>query len=68
VGFTGRDAEFCTSLHHQYKKYGRLTEKQMVYLKKIIPKYWKQVVNESKTAGRYEQLLQIAGGKANCTA
>ena len=43
VGFNGTDSTFCSSLCQQYRSKGRLTEKQLAAVKKLLPKYWKQV-------------------------
>ena len=39
IGFTGADAEFLTSLAQQYQHKSFLSEKQMPYLRKKMPKY-----------------------------
>ena len=44
VGFTGCDAEFLTSLAKGLEKYGSLTAKQIIVLKKGIAKYWRQIL------------------------
>jgi len=44
VGFTGTDAEFMTSLAQQYERRKCLSPKQMVFVLKRMPKYWKQVL------------------------
>lgn len=47
VGFTGVDAEFLTSLAKQYQRKGSLSDKQLEYLMKKIPKYWFQIARIS---------------------
>jgi hypothetical protein len=47
VGFNGMDAGILSSFVKGYKKYKKLTEKQMVIVYKKMPKYWKQVMNMS---------------------
>ena len=47
VGFTGADAEFLTSIAKGLIKYKRLSCKQMVFLFKKMPKYWKQIISIS---------------------
>jgi len=42
-GFNGTDSVFCSSLAQQYLSKGRLTEKQIFALKKLLPKYHGQV-------------------------
>jgi len=49
VGFTGTDGNFFTSLAKQYLRRGSLTERQMVYVKKSMRKYWKQIIAASDT-------------------
>lgn len=44
MGFTGTDANFLTSIVKNLKKYGRLTPKQMSFVKRIMPKYWQQIL------------------------
>lgn len=39
IGFTGADAAFLTSLAQQYQRKSFLSEKQMPYLRKKMPKY-----------------------------
>jgi hypothetical protein len=74
MGFTGVDAEFLSSLAQQYDKYGRLSSKQKIWLKKKMPKYAKQIYSvsdmdkllkayerESMTASRVaRELVKIA--------
>lgn len=43
LGFNGTDGGFCSSLVEQYLRNGRLTERQMVSVKKLLPKYHAQV-------------------------
>jgi len=44
VGFTGCDAEIMSSFTVNYKKFGKLTEKQMVIARKKMVKYWRQLL------------------------
>lgn len=53
VGFSSFDAKFLTSLAKSYIKYGRLTEKQMVFARKKMIRY----------AG---QLARVANGEIIC--
>ena len=50
IGFSGCDAEFLSSLAQAQLKYGRLTDKQMGFVFKKMPKYARQVVAMSDTA------------------
>lgn len=43
LGFNGTDGGFCSSLVEQYLRNGKLTEKQMASVKKLLPKYHAQV-------------------------
>lgn len=43
VGFSGADGEFLSSLARQYKERGRLSEKQMQFVFKRVPKYTNQI-------------------------
>lgn len=50
IGFTGVDAAFASSLAEQYLKRGSLSDKQMGFVFKIMPKYAGQVVKMSDEA------------------
>ena len=43
IGFTGVDAQFLSSLAENYLKYGRLSDKQMGFVFKKMPKYARQL-------------------------
>ena len=43
MGFNGTDGGFCSSLAMQYLRKGRLTEKQIASLRKLLPKYHGQI-------------------------
>lgn len=47
IGFSGVDANFASSLAEQYLKRGDLSDKQMGFVFKIMPKYAGQVVKMS---------------------
>jgi hypothetical protein len=47
IGFTGTDGNFLSSLAKQYIARGTLSEKQMVFVFKKMPKYHKQVIKMS---------------------
>lgn len=51
VGFTGVDAELLTSFADQARVRGTLSPKQMDLLKKKMPKYWKQILQEAERNG-----------------
>lgn len=48
IGFTGVDGEIMSSFTESYKKYGRLTTKQMAIARKKMKKYWKQLLDEMR--------------------
>ena len=50
IGFSGCDAPFLSSLAQNYLRYGRLSEKQMVFVFKKMPKYAGQVIKMSDAA------------------
>lgn len=52
VGFMGVDAKFASSLVEFYNKTGFLTEKQMNFVKKMMPKYSRQLINKSLNEGK----------------
>ena len=52
VGFTGVDAEFMSSLAKQYLKKGYLSENQISYVKKTMPKYARQLIEQSLAQGK----------------
>ncbi|MCF7815360.1 MAG: hypothetical protein K9N40_12870 [Candidatus Cloacimonetes bacterium] len=58
VGFTGSDGEFLTSLAKQLQKKGYLSEKQMVHVFKKMPKYWKQILNNSDEEKLIDLMLE----------
>jgi len=47
IGFTGTDGNFLSSLAKQYIARGSLSEKQMAFVFKKMPKYSKQVIQMS---------------------
>ena len=44
VGFAGPDAEFLSSLAKQLIKNGWLSEKQLGFAQKKMPRYWRQLM------------------------
>lgn len=56
VGFSGVDSEFLSSLAENYKRYGRLSEKQISYIKKCMPKYARQLLEISISKGKIEKI------------
>ena len=52
VGFSGVDAELCTSFAKQVIKRGSLSPKQMVYARKKMLKYWKQLADIAYANGK----------------
>lgn len=57
IGFSGVDGELLSSFAQQYMSRGRLSDKQMVYVFKKMPKYWKQLVN---IAGKEKMVAALA--------
>jgi len=57
VGFSGVDAEICSSFAKQYKSRGFLSPKQMVIARKKMKKYWKQLAEISKENGKLPKSL-----------
>ena len=43
IGFTGTDAEFLSSIAKKLNSGWNMTEKQMAWIFKKIPKYWRQI-------------------------
>ncbi len=56
IGFTGQDGQFLSSLAKQFIERGFLSEKQMVFVMKKMPKYARQVINFSD-ATRLEAMV-----------
>lgn len=52
IGFTPTDAEFMSSLAKQYLNKGWLSPKQMVFVKKYMPKYANQLINQAIETGK----------------
>jgi len=44
IGFSGCDAEFLSSLAEQYLRRGNLSDKQMSFVHRKMPKYARQVI------------------------
>lgn len=43
VGFTGTDAEFLSSIAKKINSGWNMSEKQMAWIFKKVPKYWRQI-------------------------
>lgn len=52
MGFTPFDAEFMSSLAKQYLNKNYLSQKQLQYVKKIMPKYARQLIEQSIRDGK----------------
>ena len=50
IGFTGTDGKFLSSLAKQFISRGSLSEKQMTFVFKKMPKYSRQVIEMSDEA------------------
>jgi len=59
IGFSGLDAKFLSSLAQQYSHCGRLSDKQMQYVFKKIPKYHNQVIKMSDR-NKLVHLVEVA--------
>lgn len=57
-GFTATDAEFLTSLAKQHLKGRVLSQKQMSYLAKIMPKYWAQILEVADVEKIHNQAVE----------
>ena len=57
IGFSGCDAEFLSSLAEQYLRRGNLSDKQMAFVHKKMPKYARQVVAMSDAAKLDEMVM-----------
>lgn len=60
VGFSGVDAEICSSFAKQYRTKGYLSAKQMVIARKKMKKYWKQLADIAMTNGKIPDVLPTA--------
>lgn len=59
IGFSGVDAMFASSLAEQYLKRGYLSDKQMTFVYKIMPKYAGQVIKMSD-ATKLNQMVETS--------
>lgn len=48
IGFTGADAEILTSIYKQYKKFNKISEKQLAIVQKKMKKYWSQILDHMR--------------------
>ena len=53
-GFTGVDAEILSSFVKNYKKYGKLTPKQMAIARNKMKKYWKQLLEVIRNENSFQ--------------
>lgn len=60
IGFSGNDSQFLSSLAQAAQKHGNLTEKQLAFAFRIMPRYARQVIELSDAAK-----LEAAFLKAN---
>lgn len=58
VGFSKYDARIASSFFSGYSKYGSLTPKQYVTLKKIMPKYAGQLYRLTQVEGNEEKTVR----------
>ena len=59
IGFSGVDANFMSSLSKQLIEKNYLTPKQMVFVFKKIPKYWKQIYEISDKAKLIPMIKEV---------
>lgn len=50
IGFSGPDSEILSSFARQYLQRGRLSDRQMVILRRKMPSYAKQIICAADTA------------------
>lgn len=55
VGFNKLDAKIGCNLAEQYKRYGRLSMKQLLLVKKLMRKYAKQIVDIKLATGEIKK-------------
>jgi hypothetical protein len=60
VGFTGVDGYIMSSFVENYKKWGKLTEKQMNIARKKMKKYWKQLLEVIRDENPKSQPERVA--------
>lgn len=60
IGFTGCDAAFLSSLAEQYLRRGNLSDKQMAFVHRKMPKYARQVIAMSD-ASKLDAMVVSAG-------
>ena len=70
IGFSGFDANIMSSMHESLEKYGSLSMKQMAVIKRIMPKYAKQIFNadycdKEKLEAIYQQSLALGNVTAS---
>lgn len=56
IGFKPQDAKFGTSLAIFYQKHGKLSAKQIEWVKKIVKKYARQVVDTKLCTGEIRKI------------
>ena len=59
IGFTGSDAYILSSFAKQFEKKGWLSPKQMAIVMKKMPKYCRQVMNNSNQE-KLENMVRVA--------
>jgi len=63
IGFTGYDAEFLSKLAFQLKHKHFLSKKQMDILHKMMPKYWRQIMEASNQDKLHELIRKSVDSK-----
>ena len=54
VGFTGVDANIMSSFTEYYKKYNKLSPKQMAIARKKMKKYWSQLLDSIRQSNPHQ--------------
>jgi len=55
-GFTGVDADFLTSVYHNYERFQSLSHKQINCVRRCMVKYAGQLMRHAIASGVYEQI------------
>jgi hypothetical protein len=64
MGFNGVDAEFGSSLAKSIIKYGKLSPNQATHARRLIGKYWKQLIEVAEAKGTLPGSIKAVEVKA----
>lgn len=59
IGFSGVDGHIMSSFTEAYKKYNRLTEKQMNIARKKMLKYWRQLLEVIREQTNQPERIEV---------